>query len=458
MLSACNNEDVQKEENDDLVEEAEAEEKEELFPVSNLATVDASRSGMKSQLGGILLEDISLEDEVKMDVEQFSSDNQVELNDHLQRLTEETKNPEELEKGLTYLLGSANYSEAIETAEEFLPDFADPELPTAEGSDSDADTVGEKVSEGKGKAILLLDASSSMLLQADGRVKMDIAKEAVQQFAEVIGQENDVSLVVYGHKGSESQSDKKLSCEGIEEVYPLGTYDENKFDESLNAFESKGWTPLAGAIDKAAEMSQSLEGEITLYVVSDGVETCDGDPINSAESFVENNAFRQVNIIGFNVDAAAEEQLKEVSLAGNGEYFAANNAGELVETIEYEWLPSRGDLAWAFTKAPGPWDILDEYNLYDVDHEKIRELIQKEDERYDQAISILRGEEMVSSEVINELNDVVSEHYTIRMDELRDLRTEKIDEIDAIADEIKQQVDDWKEEMEGKKEERGDVW
>lgn len=458
MLSACSKEDVQKEENDDLVVEAEAEEKEELFPVSNLTTVDPSRSGMKSQVGGILMEDISLEDELKMDVEQYSSDNQAELIDHLHKLTKETHSPEELEKGLIYLLGSANYSEAIETAEEFLPDFADPELPTAERSDGEADTEEEKGSVGKGKAILLLDASSSMLLQADGRVKMDIAKEAVQQFAEVIGQENDVSLVVYGHKGSESQSDKKLSCEGIEEVYPLGTYEANKFDESLNAFDSKGWTPLAGAIDKAAEMSQSLEGEITLYIVSDGVETCDGDPIKSAESFVENNEFRQVNIIGFNVDAAAEEQLKEVSLAGNGEYFAADNAGELVETIEYEWLPSRGDLAWAFTKAPGPWEILDEYNRYDVDHEKIGELIQKEDERYDQSITILSEEEMISSEIISDLNGLISEHYTIRMDELRDLRAEKIDEIDAISEEIKEQVNEWKEEMEGKKEERGDVW
>ena len=259
-------------------------------------------------------------------------------------------------------------------------------------------------------------------------------------------------------KDLKADSDKTLSCEGIEEIYSLSTFDEKEFEIALNNFQSKGWTPLAGAIDKADEMSQVLEGDITLYIVSDGVETCDGDPVKSAESFVKNNEHRQVNIIGFNVDEDAEEQLKNVSEAGNGEFYKANNANELKDTIEFEWLPSRGDLAWAFTKAPGPWEILDEYDRYDVAHEKIGVLAQKEKERYDQAITILREEEMLSNLSLNELKNRMTEHYVTRIDELRDLRLEKISEVDAIADEIKQQVNEWKEEMERKKEERGDVW
>lgn len=457
-LYACSGEDAQKEKDKEASaageEVAQEQEGEGSLTLSELSEVDPSRSGMKKQAGGILMEKFSTEQELEMDVEEFISQNEQEITDYLQKTTEQTQNPKELVKAITHLLGTPNYTETIETAEDFQPDFADPDLPSAEKSKN---TEG-KHAEGRGKAILLLDASSSMLLSVDGKVKMDIAKEAVQQFAEVIGQENDVSLVVYGHKGSESQSDKTLSCEGIEEVYPLDTYNAKEFGAALNEFQSKGWTPLAGAIDKAAEMSKDLEGEITLYIVSDGVETCDGDPVESADSFVTKNEFRQVNIIGFNVDKDAEEQLKAVSEAGNGEYFAADNAEEFTETIQYEWLPSSGDLAWAFTKAPGPWEILDEYNLYDEERDKIKALIQIEDERYGEAISILRENEMISSEAINELNGIISGNYTARMDELSEMRAEKIDEIDSIADEIKQQVDEWKEDMEKKKEERGDVW
>ncbi|MRG86754.1 vWA domain-containing protein [Salinibacillus xinjiangensis] len=463
-LSGCSEDEAQKGQEEsptntevDTVEHEEAVEDdqgEQSLEIDTFHSIDPSREGMKNQTGGTFLEDISLEQELDMNVEEFMAQNKQELTNDLQRITNENQEPEALAKALAHLLGTPNYTKGIETAEAFQPDFPEPDLPGAKRVNSEE----EESASVNGKAILLLDASSSMLLSVEGRVKMDIAKEAVQQFANVIGQENDVSLVVYGHKGSEADSDKQLSCEGIEEVYPMGTYDKKKFEASLNNFESKGWTPLADAIDKAAEMSKGLEGEITLYIVSDGVETCDGNPVASAEDFVKENEHRKVNIIGFNVDEDVEEQLQKVSEAGNGEFYSADDANELKETIEYEWLPSRVDLAWAHTKAPGPWEILAEYDKYDVDHDKIRALVKKEDERYNKVMKILREEEMVPEEVRDELDDLISENYNVRIDELRALRSEKIDEIDAIADEIKKRVNEWKEEMERRKDERGDIW
>ncbi|MFD2043892.1 hypothetical protein ACFSTA_04980 [Ornithinibacillus salinisoli] len=287
---------------------------------------------------------------------------------------------------------------------------------------------------------------------------MDIAKKAVKRFADVIGQDSEISLVVYGHEGSESSEDKSLSCNGIEEIYQLDTYEKEKFEASLSTFESKGWTPLAGAINKAAEMSASVDGSITVYIVSDGVETCDGDPVQAAEDFVALNDHRSVNIIGFNVDQDAEEQLKLVSEAGKGEYYTANNADDLKQTIEYEWLPSAIDLAWAFTKAPGPWEILDEYNKYDVDHEKIKIIMQQERDRYNFALNMIKEADMIPSDQHQELKDLIATHYNKRMEDWRELRSAKIDEINAIADDIKEKVSDWTEEMKKRKKERGDVW
>src|SRR5690606_8305296 len=92
------------------------------------------------------------------------------------------------------------------------PDFEDPYLPKPKRVSESGN------SEEIGQAGILLDASSSMLLSVDGEVKMNIAQDAVLRFADVIGQESEVSLVVYGHKGSEDNSDKKLSCEGIRKI------------------------------------------------------------------------------------------------------------------------------------------------------------------------------------------------------------------------------------------------
>lgn len=109
-------------------------------------------------------------------------------------------------------------------------------------------------------------------------------------------------------------------------------------------------------------MSKAYDADTTIYIVSDGAETCEGNPVKEAKAFASENSEYKVNIIGFDVDSKSEDQLKKVAEAGNGKYFSANNPNDLSKTIETQWLPSAGDLAWSFTKAPGPWEILAEQN------------------------------------------------------------------------------------------------
>ncbi|MFB6475935.1 hypothetical protein ACFCW7_24045 [Paenibacillus glucanolyticus] len=55
---------------------------------------------------------------------------------------------------------------------------------------------------------ILLDASGSMKAQVNGKSKMDSAKEAIESFADKLPNNADVSLRVYGHKGTGDQKDK----------------------------------------------------------------------------------------------------------------------------------------------------------------------------------------------------------------------------------------------------------
>src|SRR5690606_18527517 len=90
----------------------------------------------------------------------------------------------------------------------------------------------------------------------------------------------------YGHKGTGKASDKALSCSSNELVYSPGPYSEAKMNEALNSFKPAGWTPLAASLQQAKEDLAPYKGENNtniVYVVSDGIETCDGDPIQAAE-------------------------------------------------------------------------------------------------------------------------------------------------------------------------------
>lgn len=57
-------------------------------------------------------------------------------------------------------------------------------------------------------------------------------------------------------------------------------------------------------------------GQNIIYVVSDGIETCDGDSAKEAKELHDSNIKAVVNIIGFDVDSAGQKQLLSVAEAG----------------------------------------------------------------------------------------------------------------------------------------------
>ncbi|MBM7587527.1 hypothetical protein JOC86_004100 [Bacillus pakistanensis] len=454
ILSACGND--SKNANTDASEKKKKESKSTEAVVGDLDKInlEVSLDSLKSQPAGTLMEHLTFEEDVK-EVNHQAPELDPELKkvlpEKLKALTDSTKDLEELKKSLLKLLASPHYKEVIEKAERYEPPFEEPYLP-----DPTKSTDGKKT-ESPQKAIILLDASSSMLLNSGGRMKMDIAKDAVKSFAQTIGQSSDVSLVVYGHKGSEADSDKELSCKGMEEVYPMGKYVKEDFHKAVDSFESKGWTPLAGAIQKASEMSSNYDKGTTIYVVSDGAETCDGDPVQASKQLAKNGK-NTVNIIGFDVDAKTENQLKDVAAAGNGKYFSANNPEELKNTIQYEWLPSTMDLTWAFTMAPIGFEVSNEFKNAEEFPRKLWYISRRELFRLDDAFSIMKEKKMLTDKQLEKLENWRMDRHDELLELSREMEEINRNKTKAQADEISKKIEDWVEKMKKLKEERGDKW
>lgn len=166
---------------------------------------------------------------------------------------------------------------------------------------------------------LLLDASRSMKANVPGGNKMKLAKSSLNSFSKSLPDHTKILLSVFGHKGTGDDKDKKLSCKSVETVYPLRPYNKKDFSHALNKFNASGWTPLASAIKKAQASLQKVSDDQTknfIYVVSDGIETCGGNPVQAAKDAKASNMDVQINIIGFDVDDEADRQLKEVARAG----------------------------------------------------------------------------------------------------------------------------------------------
>ncbi|KIL53666.1 hypothetical protein KP77_01610 [Jeotgalibacillus alimentarius] len=207
---------------------------------------------------------------------------------------------------------------------------------------------------------IILDASGSMGAAAGNGTRMDQAKKEINEFLSTTPEEANVSLRVYGHEGTGDEADKAMSCAAIEEVYEREAYNESAFQDALNQFEPAGWTPVAGALESSMESFADLDGEQNtnlVYLVSDGIETCDGDPVAAAKAFANSHVSPIINVIGFNADAETQMQLKEVAESAEGIFTNVNNSDELAaEFDQTEEILAR----WKEWKRTAEHDVLKE--------------------------------------------------------------------------------------------------
>jgi Ca-activated chloride channel homolog len=178
------------------------------------------------------------------------------------------------------------------------------------------------------RVILVLDASGSMWGKIKGKAKMDIAKEVVGKVISTWKPEDDLGLVVYGHR-------EKGSCTDIETVWPPRPLNAAEFMSPIKALSPKGKTPMTQAVRQAAEALKYTEQKGTVILVSDGLETCDADPCAVAAELEKAGIGFTVHTVGFGLDdKAAIDQLKCMAEQTGGIAVLADDADELETALK----------------------------------------------------------------------------------------------------------------------------
>lgn len=364
-----------------------------------------------------------------------------ELRDYFKENTKLTK--DEVYDYLVYMLGSGQYKEYYKQLVNYEHGFEMPELP---------DGVEQRETANKTmNAAVLIDASGSMKAEVSGGSKMNLAKETIGKFMEEMPEDANISLLAYGHIGTGSDADKSLSCGAVESVYPLKPYDASSFNKALDSFNSSGWTPLAGAIEKAYELLAPFNTEDyynVVYIVSDGIETCDGDPIAAAKKLQENNIQAKVNIIGFDVDDEGQKQLKQVADSGGGIYATVRDKSELETQILKKWRPTIGQLVW--TTGVDLKDTTDAMQRMNDIYNPLYFASDREKNRIKSAAYFLNDEELISDETEEYVLSLADRNEEIRASDFKTIKEEKEREMWAAHKEINDKVNAWREEWEGK--------
>lgn len=178
-----------------------------------------------------------------------------------------------------------------------------------------------------GSVVFLLDGSNSMWGRMNGIEKIVVARDVVAKAMADIPTEVSVGLAAYGHRNAKD-------CNDIEMILPLGKYTESKVNQALKSVVPRGMTPITGALKFVAETLKASDGPTHLVLVSDGKETCEGDPCATAAASRQSGAKLTVHVVGFNVSSEEQKQLECIASKGGGSYLEADSAEELTKALE----------------------------------------------------------------------------------------------------------------------------
>ena len=192
---------------------------------------------------------------------------------------------------------------------------------------------------------IVVDASRSMWGQIYGEAKMSIAKNILEDVSYWFPQDLDLALRAYG---STSPSESN-NCSDSTLLVPFSDSNRAPIRAAIAGLRPTGQTPIAFALQQAAHDFGSLQNDRAVVLVTDGIESCGGDPASAARDLAAQGIM--VHVIGFGLGNAADEDtwsLQAIANASGGRYVTAGSAEELKEalaqTVATSYSVYRGDI------------------------------------------------------------------------------------------------------------------
>jgi Mg-chelatase subunit ChlD len=177
---------------------------------------------------------------------------------------------------------------------------------------------------------IVVDASRSMWGRMHGQPKMVVAKDILQDVSYWFPEDLDLALRAYG---STSPSDSN-DCGDSMLLVPFGDENREPIRRAIAGLRPLGQTPIAYALNQASRDFGAMEADRAVVLVTDGIESCGGDPAYAARQLREQGII--VHVIGFGFGNAADEDtasLRAIANASGGRYVTAGSAEELKEAL-----------------------------------------------------------------------------------------------------------------------------
>ena len=171
----------------------------------------------------------------------------------------------------------------------------------------------------KTRILFLLDGSGSMLGNWEGTTRMNAAKRLLSDLVDSLRSDNRVELAlrVYGHQFHRRLQNCKDSK--LEVAFRRDNHD--AIIEKLREITPQGTTPISYSLQELQkDFPEDQSYRNIVIIITDGLESCDGDPCEVSRSLQSRQIFLRPFVIGLGMNKSFDEQFNCL-----GRFFDATN-------------------------------------------------------------------------------------------------------------------------------------
>ena len=190
---------------------------------------------------------------------------------------------------------------------------------------------------------IVVDASRSMWGRMHGEPKMSVAKNILQDVSYWFPEDLNLALRAYGSTSPSENS----NCSDSMLLVPFTAENRESIRHAISGLRPLGQTPIAYALNQASRDFGTRQDDRAVVLVTDGIESCGGDPAWAASQLREQGII--VHVIGFGLGNAKDEDtasLRAIANASGGRYVTAGSAEELklalAETVATSYSVFKG--------------------------------------------------------------------------------------------------------------------
>ncbi|QRF68528.1 vWA domain-containing protein [Ponticoccus alexandrii] len=176
-------------------------------------------------------------------------------------------------------------------------------------------------------SVLVFDASGSMWNRVEGDLsRIEVARDVMGEYFQTRDATIPLSVIAYGHN-------RRGDCGDIEVVSAMAQDAPADLERRLRALMPRGMTPLTDSLALArGQIPQSAEAA-DIILVTDGLETCEGDPCALAAELAAEGIDIRAHVVGFGLSRSELEGLSCITDQTGGLMFDTNSGAELAEAL-----------------------------------------------------------------------------------------------------------------------------